>query len=274
MPTQLLARPDGQIAYDDIGHGPLIICAPSIGDLRAEYRFLTPQLVAAGYRVVTMDLRGAGESSARWPDYSVAGTGSDMVALIRALDAGPAVIVGTSMAAGAGIWAAVEAPELVTGLVLIGPAVHGEAAGLNRLLYSALFTAPWGVAAWLWYYSTLYPTQKPADFAEYRAALQANLKEPGRLGAMQSMILASKAAAEERLSHVKTPALVLMGTRDPDFKNPAAEAEWVADRVRGRCEMVQGGGHYPHAELPDVTGAQIVSFLQTLPEACARSYAA
>ena len=34
-----------------------------------------------------------------------------MVALIRHLDAGPAVIVGESMAAGAAIWAAAEAPE-------------------------------------------------------------------------------------------------------------------------------------------------------------------
>ena len=70
MPTHFLTLPDGRIAFDDQGHGPLIPCVPGGGDLRSQYRFLTPQLVAAGYRVVTMDLRGQGESSVTWPEYT------------------------------------------------------------------------------------------------------------------------------------------------------------------------------------------------------------
>src|ERR1700741_3768882 len=63
--TQFLKLPDGQIAYDDPGgSGPLVICVPGLGDMRAQYRFLAPKLAAAGFRVVTMDLRGQGESSA------------------------------------------------------------------------------------------------------------------------------------------------------------------------------------------------------------------
>jgi alpha-beta hydrolase superfamily lysophospholipase len=68
MPTHFLTLPDGRIAFDDQGQGPLILCVPAGGDLRSQYRFLTPQLVAAGYRVVTMDLRGQGESSVTWPE--------------------------------------------------------------------------------------------------------------------------------------------------------------------------------------------------------------
>ena len=137
MPTQFLTQPDGVIAYDDMGAGPLVICIPSMGDLRTEYRFLAPQLVAAGHRVLTMDVRGHGESSTGWPDYTVGAIGSDIVALIRSLAAGPATIVGASMAAGAAVWAAAEAPELVSRLVLIGPFVRGETGWANRLLYSA-----------------------------------------------------------------------------------------------------------------------------------------
>ena len=66
MNTQFLKRPEGAIAYDDTGNGPLVVCAPSLGDVRGEYRLLAPQLVDAGYRVVTMDLRGLGESSTGW----------------------------------------------------------------------------------------------------------------------------------------------------------------------------------------------------------------
>ena len=99
MSTQYLEHDGGRIAFDDTGAGPLVVCVPGMGDLRAEYRFLTPQLVSAGYRVATMDVRGHGEASVGWADVSVAAIGSDILALIRHLDAGPATIVGTSMAA-------------------------------------------------------------------------------------------------------------------------------------------------------------------------------
>ena len=58
MTTQFLRLPQGQISYEDAGAGPLVVCLPSLGDLRAEYRFLAPRLVEAGCRVIQMDLRG------------------------------------------------------------------------------------------------------------------------------------------------------------------------------------------------------------------------
>ena len=61
-----LQRPEGRIAYDDRGDGRLVVMVPGLGDVRAEYRFLAPLLVAKGYRVVTMDLRGHGQSSTGW----------------------------------------------------------------------------------------------------------------------------------------------------------------------------------------------------------------
>jgi pimeloyl-ACP methyl ester carboxylesterase len=263
METRFLECAEGRIAYDDIGHGELVVCVPSMGDLRGEYRFLAPQLAAAGYRVISMDVRGHGETSVRWSDYSVAGVGADILALIRALNAGPATIVGTSMASGAAVWAAAEAPELVKSLVLIGPFVRGEGNLFNRLLFGGLFMRPWGPAMWLRYFATLYPTHKPADFTAYCAALRANLDEPGRMEALMQMILASKRASAERVGDVKAPALVLMGGRDPDFRAPEAEAQWVAQHLNGHYEMVPGAGHYPHAEMPDVAGRLILSFLQS-----------
>src|SRR5690242_8522826 len=106
METKFLTRGNERIAYDLAGErGPLVICVPGMGDLRAEYRFLAPALVAAGFRVATMDVRGHGESSTGWDDYSAAAVGSDVVALARELG-GPAFAVGTSMGAGAVSWAA------------------------------------------------------------------------------------------------------------------------------------------------------------------------
>jgi len=268
MTTQFLNVSDGRLAYDSTGAGPLVIGIPAMGDLRAQYRFLAPQLVAAGYRVVRMDVRGHGESGIQWPDYSVAGIGQDILALVRAMDAGPAILIGNSMAAGAAIWAAAEAPELVKAMVLLGPAVRGEVSGAYRMLFTALFARPWGPSAWIAYFKKLYPTRIPADYAEYTAALKQNLSAPGRLEAFYQMIIASKKASETRVQRVSAPTLVLMGTKDPDFKDPAAEAEWVAGELNGSFEMIEGAGHHPHVEIPEIIGPRVIEFLKTLePEA-------
>lgn len=221
-----------------------------------------------------MDVRGHGESSVQWKDYSVAGVGSDILALIRRLNAGPAIIVGNSMAAGAAVWAAAEAPELVRVLVLLGPAVHGEVSWQYRLLLGALFARPWGPSTWLMYFNRLFPTFKPADFAEYTAALKQNLSEPGRLEALHQMMAASKSASESRLARVNVPALALMGTKDPDFKDPQAEAQWVAKQLKGAYQMVAGAGHYPQTEMPEITVPFILDFLKTLEPEASRAAAA
>jgi pimeloyl-ACP methyl ester carboxylesterase len=263
--TWSLDRGEGRIAYDRAGSGPIVICVPSMGDLRAEYRFLAPQLLQAGYTVVTMDVRGHGESSAAWSDYTVAGVGSDIVALARSLNAGPAVVIGNSMAGGAAIWAAAEAPDVVAALVLLDPIVRDAPGGeLMSRLIPVLFADPWGPSMWGWYYSTLYPSRKPKDLAAYTGRLRANLREPGRMNALRQMIVASKAESEGRVSRVAAPTLIVMGTRDPDLKDPAAEARWLGDQLHAQVHMMEGAGHYPHAEMPEETGAVVIPFLQTV----------
>jgi pimeloyl-ACP methyl ester carboxylesterase len=264
MVTKYLNQQNGQIAYDVEGNGPLVVCVPSLGDLRGEYRFLRPLLVEAGFRVATMDVRGHGESSTKWDDFSVAGVGEDILALVRELNAGPAVVVGTSMGGGAAIWAAVEAPELVKGIILVDPFVDGKGDFFLKLLSSLMFARPWGTSMWLKYYESLYPTHKPVDFEEYTAALHANLKESGRLEAVQQMLYASKEASGDRISKVRQPALVLMGSKDRDFKDPEAEAKRVSEAVRGKYVMIENAGHYPHAEMPEVTAPLMISFIQSL----------
>src|SRR5215470_6143236 len=107
--TRFLERPEGRIAYDVTGEGPLVICSPGMGDLRSVYRFFAPPLVDAGFQAATMDLRGHGESDATFGSYDDVATGTDLVALAKHLG-GPAVLVGNSMSAGAAVWAAAEAP--------------------------------------------------------------------------------------------------------------------------------------------------------------------
>jgi pimeloyl-ACP methyl ester carboxylesterase len=78
------------------------------------------------------------------------------------------------------------------------------------------------------------------------------------------MLAASKADCEGRIDAVKAPTLVVIGTKDPDFKSPSPEAEatWLTQRLQGTLVMVEGAGHYPHAEMPMQVGPQIIAFLQ------------
>jgi pimeloyl-ACP methyl ester carboxylesterase len=213
-----------------------------------------------------MDVRGLGETSPEWSDYSVAGIGKDILALIRELNAGPAILVGTSMAAGAAVWAAAETPDLIRGMIMVGPFVRGDGNWFLETLFSLLFARPWGPSMWVKYYSSLYPSRKPADFTGYSAELLKNLKEHGRLESLMQMLRASKRASEERIHQVNKPALVLMGSKDPDFKSPESEAKWVAENLKGSYTMIKDAGHYPHAEMPEVTGPLMLRFIQSLPE--------
>ena len=264
MNTKFFNHKNGQIAYDVSGEGQLVVCVPSLGDVRGEYRFLIPELVKAGYRVATMDVRGHGETSTGWDDYSVAGIGDDILALIRELKAESAIVVGTSMGGGAAIWSAVEAPELIKGMILVDPFVDGDSNGPLVFLLSIMFARPWGASMWKMYYSSLYPTRKPADFAEYVSALQANIKQRGRLEAVMAMLRASKVASGERMPKVKQPAFVVMGSKDPDFKNPEVEAKRVAEALRGEYKIIENAGHYPHVEMPEVTAPLMIEFMNTL----------
>jgi len=114
-----LDRPEGRVAYEVSGNGPLVVLVPGMGDLRSAYRFLAPALQDAGYRVAATDLRGHGDSDTSFASYGDVETAGDIIALIEELG-GPAVVVGNSMGAGAAVYAAAERPALINGLVLVG----------------------------------------------------------------------------------------------------------------------------------------------------------
>ena len=262
--VEFLERDQGKIAYEDSGgSGPLVVCAPGMGDLRSVYRFVLPAFVERGYRVVTMDVRGMGDSTVAWSDYSESGIGSDIVGHVEQLQGGPAILFGNSISAGAAVWAAAEAPQLVTGLVLVGPFVRQvPISRLKILLFRVALARPWGASTWANHQANrLYPSGKPKDMDRYRHILLSKLREPGRMRAFQKMAGTDHRAAEARLSRVRAPVLIVMGTADPDFPDPRAEAVLLAGRLHGTAVLLDGAGHYPQAEMPEAFSAKVLDFL-------------
>lgn len=256
----MLARPEGRIAYDARGDGPLVVCIPGMGELRGSYRYTAPDLVDAGFRVATMDLRGHGDSDATFTSYDDVAAGQDALALIEHLD-GPAILVGNSMGAGAAVWAAAEDPAAISGIALMGPFVRNTPTNPFMVAFFKLaMSGPWAPRMWTSYLPKLYPDRKPDDFAEHRDAIAASMRKPGHRRAFTATTRTTHAPAEARISDVKCPALVVMGERDPDFADPTGEAEWIAERLHAETVIVPGSGHYPQVEHPEVVNPVLVRF--------------
>lgn len=264
--TQFLETEGGTIAFDDTGGtGPVVIGIPGMGDLRSEYRLVKPMLQHAGFRVVTLDVRGFGESSPEWPDYSARAVGRDAIAILQQLSAGPATIMGNSFAAGSALWASQEAPGLVNGVVLLGPIVRDlPLTTIQKLVLSLGFAGPWRTWFWTTYWSSLFPTKPAPDHAEVKAAIGANLREPKRMQALLTMLSLSKADTAAILDEVSVPSLIVMGSKDPDFPDPVEEARRLASRINAETMIVEGAGHYPHVEMADDVGQRIIAFVRQL----------
>ncbi|MFV2144714.1 alpha/beta fold hydrolase [Isoptericola sp. G70] len=277
-----LDRPEGRLTYTDTspadGGGPLLVAVPGMGDLRSTYDDVTPALVEAGWRVVVADLRGHGDADTTFTRHGDDATGSDLLALVEHLDAGPAVLMGSSMGASAATWAAAERPDLVRGLVLLSPFLRETTSpGKQRLLHAAyrvLFTRPWGAAVWAGYYSMISKGRRSPRHTEHVAQVRSAMSDADRLRSFRHLALAlDHGVVERRLAQVQAPALAVVGALDPDFTDPAAELAWVREALGVPSEhsvLVPDAGHYPQHQTPDVVVPAVLGFLAGLPAAGGR----
>ncbi|MEV7215952.1 alpha/beta hydrolase [Kitasatospora cineracea] len=265
--TQYLDVTDGRIAYDDApGSGVPVVLLPGMLDKRAVYRHLVPLLGAAGHRVVTMDLRGMGESSTGFTDHTPAALAEDLAALLAHLDLRGAVLVGSSYTGATVVRAAALAPERTGGVVLVDAFVENlPLNGFQKALFGlaaplvTAFPGLWGALQKFYYPAGA----RPADFESYRAGLAAMLREPARRAALRGY-LKGDSAPVGWCAAVDVPALVLMGDKDPDFPEPELVADRQAAALRGRKEMIGGAGHYPMASHPQAVADALLPFLDGL----------
>ena len=279
--VQTLSIPDqGQLAYTVSGpsSGPIVLLAHGIADSRHAYRFIEPQLTQAGYCVINMDLRGCSDSSADgWTGYSRTDVAHDMIALIKHVkqennigDERRVIIVGHSLAGGAGTIAAALEPSLIQGLIEIAPFTKAQSMGLGdlwrtgplRLVGAVLFGSP---KLWLSYLEAALPgSKRPSDWDTERERIRSKLAEPGRTNALSKMAFSPPTDAGEQLPNVKCPVLVIVGSADCDWASPQKEGEEILAMLPsglGKLEIIDGAGHYPHFQYPQETLALMKPFL-------------
>lgn len=254
----------GKLAVQIEGEGPLVVCSPGMGDTRDAYGPLSTQLVAAGYRVASIDLRGHGDSTTTFTRYGDEPTAEDYLTVIKTLGGGPAVLAGASLSAAASVIAAGQQPSQVAGLILLGPFLRNGGGKLMRIFMNLLFWRPWGPMVWRSYATTLWPGLG-SDGARERAARSVELlTRPGCWDAFQATVAGANhdVVTPWLGGRVEAPALIIIGDKDPDWSDPLAEAKWVASNFAdNKTVTIPGAGHAPQFENPELVAPAVLEFL-------------
>lgn len=228
------------------------------------------EAIGHGRRCISYDARGFGETTYETEDYH---QHDDALAVLDAVGVNRVVVIGASMGGKASINLALEHPERVHALVLIGPAIAGAPtmeeypepiATFDRLLGAAEEAGDLSevnrLEAHLW-----LDGPSAAEGRVSGLVRDLFLEMNGRaLGAPDPGDEPSTVDAWARLEELAMPVLVLVGTLDlPDIKG---HARVLAKRVpHGRLVVLEGVAHLPHLESDETCLRAVADFLDEFP---------
>jgi len=254
-----------------IGEGPLVVLSHCWTGNRAVWSPVASRLVERGRRVVLYDQCGHGASTLGAGRLTVSRLGADLRAVLEAVDARSAVVVGHSMGGMAVQVLAIDHPEVVaervSALVLVNTAAAGiggasVSAALRRLVANPraerLLVGPAGPAL---VRASVGRSPRLAHLVAIRDDFVATAPEVrlGYLAAMQDMDLRAG------LGSIGAPTTVVVGRRDALTPHRLGRA--IAKAVPGaRLVEVPNGGHMLPYEEPDLV-ADLIAEAGTAPEA-------
>lgn len=253
-----VAVPGGMLSYEVAGQGLVVLCLPSLGDTRREYEHVVPALLEQGYRVITTDLRGMGQSRGHFKTHTVRDLTNDIVAILDAERTEQAFLLGCSVSgASAGLFV-VEHPERVRGLVLFSPLLRTGSRFSAWFLASLLRLPVIGRMGWVSYFKNLYPAH-PAE-PDYLEHIRLAVKQRGAMKSIADMTLAPRIDAQ--IASIRVPTRIYLGTKDPDFKDVPAEAGQLRKEIpQAEIIVLEGIGHYPQREDAEHVVPELVVWL-------------
>jgi pimeloyl-ACP methyl ester carboxylesterase len=206
--------------------------------------------LGAGTRSVAVDLRGGGASSGARGPYNLQRYADDLRELIDALGIRPVVVVGHSMGATVALRLAIDAPELISGLILIA-AVPAGGAGFSPKGADYLRATAGDPAAARKWLSAMFAGE--TDVAVLERLCDAAGKTP-REAALESFESWANADFAEATRTISTPTIVIAPERD----NPEMYQRKVAALIpNARFVLLPDSGHYAIVERPSEIAALI-----------------
>jgi len=277
---------DVNIHYVEGGDGPPILLIPGWPQSWYAWRYVMPQLVDAGYRVIAVDPRGMGESDAPTGDYGLGTVAAELhhfAETIGLLEMGPIDVVGHDVGTWiAYAWAA-DWPSDIRRVALLDALIPGVSAPRTDLPVDEANRRSWHFAfnqlddlpellisgreevflTWLFRVKSLQPwTITAEDIAVYARQLAA----PGALRAVTGYyqsalsaegVAANRLRAEKRLD---IPLLILGAERG--VGNHMVKAlQALATNVQG--EVVLNAGHYLPEEAANRIADLLVGFFKS-----------
>lgn len=266
-----------RLAADSFGDpsAPAVLMLHGGGQTRHAWDATASNLAAAGWRSITVDLRGHGESTHPRPAaYAVDDFAADVRALIAQIPP-PAVLVGASLGGIASLLALTEPPAApAAGLVLVDVAHRFQPRGGRRIVsfmeqhpdgFASLSDAADAVAAYL-------PQRaRPRDTSRLRHNLR---RRDGRwkwhwdpeVLTQARTLIADATQLTERLtlaaSRLRPPCLLVRGS-DSDVLTEAVTQEFAELAASATVVEVSGAGHMVAGDNNDAFTNAIRVWLDT-----------
>lgn len=268
-----LERPDGTALRMVVaGAGPTVVLAHGIAMSLIEWNLVWDILIERGYRVVAFDQRGHTRSTVGTDGIGTHAMAGDYLAVLEAVDAHDAILVGHSMGGFLALAAVLDVPgvaERLSGLVLVGTFAGDLFGGgpLNRAQAMLLRTPfpQWAVD----HSSTLATLFGALFFGRPSPAMVRVLLEtwlPQNHDPVQPILgLFAAENRYDRLAEIDLPTVVVCGRKD--HAAPTEHSERLAGGIPGaRLVWVERKGHMLNWEAPEV----LVDAITSLVPAAAR----
>ena len=258
---------DGDIAYFDHGDGPAILFVHGlVGDF-THFEHVASRLVAAGHRVIGLDLPGCGASHKKRRRYDLGGYARDVLEVMDVLGLERVTLAGHSAGGAVVAEAALRDPERVERLVLIssaglrsyGPAAHAAV---------KTFMRPWVLERSLERLAMplldLVLVEKNAYTEQFvRDALDRpkfpTLREMARVMSdfVSDLVVPTILDNAHRFA---MPVLVVWG--DADKLVPPEAAATLSERLPDvTLRLLSSCGHMPMIERPETVTREIAAFV-------------
>jgi pimeloyl-ACP methyl ester carboxylesterase len=262
--TRTLERPGARLSYTVGGAagGPAMLLGHGLLFDGNMWQNVAPKL-ASRFRLVTVDARGHGASTADAP-FSLEDAAADWCALLDAEKIDRAILCGLSMGGMTAMRVALAAPERVAGLILVDTSADPEPL-FGRLKYRTMaeLTRAFGnlrplepSVTRILFGPTARRTQ-PELIARDRDRMRAH-----GVGRYYPGIRAvtDRGSILDRLGEIRCPALVVVG--EEDAATPPLRSERIAARLSGAVlRRLPNVGHMSALEAPDAVAEAILAFL-------------
>ena len=263
-----------QIAYLDVGTGPPVILIHGFGGSMWQWEHQQHTL-SQHFRVLTLDLPGAGLSDKPDIDYRTDQMLEFFVGFMDAVQIPQAALVGNSMGAGLAIGMALTHPTYVSRLVLIdGLPQHVMEKLTSPSVRRALeTTAPaWLVSFGNRLFGGLMIESVLQEIVHDPALLtpaviersNRNRQRPGLIKpilAVKENLPVWESGLATRIGEITHPTLVLWGEEDRVF--PLAVGEGLHQTIKGsRFIRIPKAGHIPQWEQPDLVNQELITFIR------------